>query len=892
MIQQYKNYAFISYKRSGKDEHYAKWLQGRLEHYLLPVKHRNDKEIGPRISLDGGDRIPKRLYPVFLDKTNLTGGLLDDNLREAISQSKYLIVICSRNAYENSKYLDMEIQYFIESGHTPDMIIPFILEEECTQPEKECFPPALQKLNEQYEILGINLRDSDAKKLSAREKDAFLKIIATMMGIHMSAVKNLEKRLRIKHALTLSASIAAVLLCSFVLAVLYWNQHIRPHHSYYKDYVVENNIARGIYPIAEESLSSERRYYKFTTVDSKLRTVEYLNSKGLLVNQTITPFNEGSAKMEYFYNEEDGSGIPSAIEYTNDKGLPLVCCLLHDKGTRVERTVSYNCHVPRYLTPTKEQVSSPLGADLRGSLASKYTQTIVDGKVMQRLFAMGDSYAITSDLDSAYASVNPTDYIYGYSFTYDELGRVKTVTYVGTATGKTNGNIDGVNSVSYSYDEKTGALIEENNFDVFGNPALNGELWASKRLTLDDNGLVVRESYFGADGEPVITAEGYSSKTYSYDGFVNIGDTYYDTEGNPCAVDGYVSAKYGCDENYVTNKISFFDENDSPAVATSTGCHQIRIEYTKQDDGSVNYDNYTYRYYDKDLKTPAKGCQNYRHKVTKGDYYTIISSDLNENDEVICSQKSEYDPTTYALRKISYLSDPNDPDSLVDSGDGVAVREAIYNDSDQMTALIKYDKDGQEINKTTYKYDRFGVLETTQSKKILFDGVYGSTYVRDDQGRIIQVDYLDKNGKRTANLSGYDSNRFTYDETTDKPSSSTYYLGELPVMIDGYARLKNTYDEYGRLISTAYYDNMLKPVVYEDDGFARMEVQYDDAGNIVKCCYYGELDPKTGKQLYINNEEAGCAKIEFNYDEKGNIIAIRKYITTDGTDCIAQEIIS
>ena len=43
-------------------------------------------------------------------------GGLNDRIREEISASKYLIVICSREAAGSPKWLDQEIDFFLENG--------------------------------------------------------------------------------------------------------------------------------------------------------------------------------------------------------------------------------------------------------------------------------------------------------------------------------------------------------------------------------------------------------------------------------------------------------------------------------------------------------------------------------------------------------------------------------------------------------------------------------------------------------------------------------------------------------------------------------------------------------------------------------------------------------
>lgn len=63
----YPYFAFISYK--SEDAKWARWLKKQLLRYRLPVKTRK-----------AHSDLPKRISPIFLDKTNLTPGLLDEGL--------------------------------------------------------------------------------------------------------------------------------------------------------------------------------------------------------------------------------------------------------------------------------------------------------------------------------------------------------------------------------------------------------------------------------------------------------------------------------------------------------------------------------------------------------------------------------------------------------------------------------------------------------------------------------------------------------------------------------------------------------------------------------------------------------------------------------------------
>lgn len=162
MEEEYKYYAFISYKR--EDEKQAKWLQNKLEHYKLPTIVRTENP-----------SLPETIYPIFRDTTDLSGGFLAGAIEDALKSSKYLIVVCSPRAAQ-SQWVCKEVQYFIDSGREK-YIIPFIIDGEPNSKNiaEECFPENLRNLSGEKEILGINIsemgRDASAIKVVARMFD-------------------------------------------------------------------------------------------------------------------------------------------------------------------------------------------------------------------------------------------------------------------------------------------------------------------------------------------------------------------------------------------------------------------------------------------------------------------------------------------------------------------------------------------------------------------------------------------------------------------------------------------------------------------------------------------------------------------------------------------------
>ena len=81
-----KYYAFISY--SHRDKARAKRLYRRLERYRLP----------PKLVKARQDALPRRLSPIFLDDEEMMGTSVKQGMRRGLSQSRFLVVVCSPNS--------------------------------------------------------------------------------------------------------------------------------------------------------------------------------------------------------------------------------------------------------------------------------------------------------------------------------------------------------------------------------------------------------------------------------------------------------------------------------------------------------------------------------------------------------------------------------------------------------------------------------------------------------------------------------------------------------------------------------------------------------------------------------------------------------------------------
>ena len=191
--------AFISYKR--EDEKWAKWLQYRLEHYKLPTSVRKEKP-----------SLPERVRPVFKDTTDLAGGVLEKKIKEALSSSKYLIVICSPRAAQ-SPWVCKEVQEFIDSGRE-EFIIPFIIDGEPNSKDisNECFPTNLRNLGGSRELLGININEL------GREA-ACIKVIARILGLHFDSLWQRYQRGKRSTLLSLFCILLLLILISIEVII-------------------------------------------------------------------------------------------------------------------------------------------------------------------------------------------------------------------------------------------------------------------------------------------------------------------------------------------------------------------------------------------------------------------------------------------------------------------------------------------------------------------------------------------------------------------------------------------------------------------------------------------------------------------------------------------------
>src|SRR5437764_10989000 len=211
----YKYWAFVSY--SHRDEQSAKWLHEGIETYKIP---------GTLVGkpLQGGST-PRRMFPLFRDRDELAGAAeLGAQIRRALEQSLYLIVICSPRAAV-SPWVNREVQAFKALGRE-DRVLCLIVDGEpnagLQSGQLECFPPAVRSkvdaagelTNEPVEPLAADLRSDKDGKANAR-----LKLLAGMLGVGFDQRQQRERQRTARRRIRLAfagLALAVMLLAGYV----------------------------------------------------------------------------------------------------------------------------------------------------------------------------------------------------------------------------------------------------------------------------------------------------------------------------------------------------------------------------------------------------------------------------------------------------------------------------------------------------------------------------------------------------------------------------------------------------------------------------------------------------------------------------------------------------
>jgi eukaryotic-like serine/threonine-protein kinase len=200
-------WAFLSY--CSHERVAARWLHRSLETYVVPrhlVGHLTP--VGPA---------PKRLRPIFRDRTELAADAdLRARIESALSQSAYLIVICSPEAAK-SHWVNEEVRSF-RALHGGARILTVIVAGSTAGDDQDCFPPALQygaasAAAEGSEPIAADLRPGGDGRRMTR-----LKLVAGMLGVGLDELVRRDRQRRHRALVAITAASLAGMVVMGALA--------------------------------------------------------------------------------------------------------------------------------------------------------------------------------------------------------------------------------------------------------------------------------------------------------------------------------------------------------------------------------------------------------------------------------------------------------------------------------------------------------------------------------------------------------------------------------------------------------------------------------------------------------------------------------------------------
>ena len=193
----YQYDAFLSYAQENQET--AIWLRGVLANYWVPWRRRRR---------------------IFLDQGSLAAGDLDDGLRQALANSRYLIVCCSSDA-ANSEWVDREVCTFAALDRTTKILV-------CRTGAAgdDELPSTIKAIESEFHIdlykpdLRGSVSDWNRKAIKDRRKDA-LSLLAPLVGMGNKDVL-LDRRHRWLHRLFIASLIGLALLTAVIVGWKWW----------------------------------------------------------------------------------------------------------------------------------------------------------------------------------------------------------------------------------------------------------------------------------------------------------------------------------------------------------------------------------------------------------------------------------------------------------------------------------------------------------------------------------------------------------------------------------------------------------------------------------------------------------------------------------------------
>lgn len=862
MKKEKEYYAFISYKR--EDEKWAKWLQDKLEHYHFPT------------NLNGRTDLPTYIRPTFRDVTDLTPGLLTEEIDKALRSSEWLIVICSPRSAK-SPWVCKEAQTFIDLGRAKH-IIPFVIEGApfSNNTLTECYPESLLNLTGSRELLAANINEMGRVA-------AVIKVVARMFNLRFDVLWQRHERRRKK-----IRNIWLAVIILFLSCVSLYYIRMCSSLKYYVDFVECYGVPMGIHEIEKKDVSNRYVSYKFVYKRKRLFEsgksmvrIERINSHGTPI-KWFPSFEyplEGSLKNQYPIIEISDNGLSFYDEKGNIQEKREYSTMNTSEGILLLSDI-------KRTSPKIDREYEIINERNTRANINRYCYVLDNEGYYSKITYHNNS---SGNLNESACANNMG--AYGYSIIRDSLQRITSL-FVLNSLGKLD--VDYSKVCHFQQIHSKWGVQSISAFDLKDGPILSSDLANAHSIksTFDAYGNVVKSEDFGVDMKPHNSFYGFaiqridyvkgcpieSINTDKHDKRTNniemkvsrisssfdakgrvIKETFYDVNDRICLnADGYAIIEYEYDKNNNVIRKSVYDENYSPTLSRLNGYATLLMEYNKK--GQV-----------------------------------VLSTSLGINGEKIINKRG------FCIQKTIY------------SRSGIVAGVEFYDCDGNLTiakeegyAMSRCDVGNDRNGNTIYTFSVYGKERTPINDKERLAHKWTSVF--NDLGQYVEESYYGTNGELCLNSLGYARAEYKYDSKGRIVTKRFYDCeGKYTVLynkigdnavIGGFAMDSIAYisdrkfityrmDERGivndcdfcsaieltetrgdTLLSTYYNKNFIRATNY--DGYAMRMVVCDDLRRPIDIQYFNQDSVRCDSRY-------GFSRMQYVFDERGNLIKSSYY---------------
>jgi len=827
--KEYSFFAFVSYCR--EDEKWAKWVQKKLEAYRLPSKIKRENQ-----------EIPKRIAPVFRDKTDLAGIVLEEALHQELEDSRYLIVICSPNCVK-SDWVNDEIAHFCSLGGEK-RIIPFAIAGTpfSDNPEEECLPAEIRKIDPV--LLSIHVAEFG-------RREAFIRLVATMLQLRPDELLQREVVRRKKRIAGICA--AGVAFSVTGASALWYNTE---HSTYYSAYTTRYEIPVGINKLSSAEQKNRANSYRITQKRGRVVRLELVNAAGNVCAPTVYSDFTDYPILEYDYDSDKklieiqaydmyrrpiltkllsyGKQNQIALDFRNaENGLQATAMDSgHDYYTRYSKSIKNN-EVIRQINTYDEDGYCIKSMYYRDSMGTQ-TQDSYYGIYGKQYFYTDDGQLQKVSFLDREENICNSKYGYaGYVLAYDDDNNMELWKYLDLQNQLCRGEHNFALQ-KFSYDT-TGNLILYEHFSETEAPCNNYEGISVYRNRYE-KGCLVSQKYMDDANQPTTNPDGIHEIKLGYDSTKrNTEINYYDVDGQPVNIKGkkYASVYMEYGRFGLVTEYSYADAEGNPCCDAETGIYVIRYQSTS--DGKISSE----AYFDTDGNprcinrgyAQIRTFYNDRGFVSRNEYY-----DENGNLKRGVGNYAvvEYGYDAYGNNdKVQFYDEKNQPCY----SNGFSGIHRIYEDGDMISECY-LDAEGRPM---------------------LYKGKYHEIHDEfDENGNCVKRAFYDTEGRLTEGEDNYAYAEYAYDAFGNQIEERYFSRDNTPTHDYTYYRKAMRYDARGNMIYEEYES-------FSDLTFYSAECQYDAYDNLIQKTYYE-------KNGVLVDSDTQCAIQRFTYDAKKNVL--------------------